>query len=150
MGLKLKALERNSNVPDSVKDRIFEKKKQQILDSYAKEDDNEIVRSIRLSNLGIPIKRMLIEERVNKNNIFVLLSEYFISKDTIDLTLEVKKDLIRDILNAHDNNKLFTGKFDVLSEDVIESMYASNEDLFRERISKLNEDELYDVPYDYC
>lgn len=138
------ALEKNSNVPDSVKERIFEKKKQQILESYAKEDDTEIVRSIRLSSLGIPIKRMLIEERINKNNIFVLLSEYFIDKATIDLTLEIKKDLIRDILSAHDNDKLFTGKFDVLSKDVVESMYASNEELFRERVSTLTEDELHE------
>ena len=137
------ALEKDSNVPEEIQKRIFEKKKKEILESYAKEDDTEIVRSIRVSSLGTAIKRMLIEERINNSNIFILLSEYFISKDTIDLTLEIKKDLIRDILNAHDNNKLFTGKFDVLSKDVIESMYASNEDLFQERVSKLSEEELY-------
>ena len=137
------ALSRNSHVPDEIQKRIFEKKKKNILEFYAKDDDEEIVRTIRLSSLGIPIKRLLIEERIHINNVFILLSDYFVDQDTVNLTLEIKKELIKEILNAHDNDKLFRGKFDVLANDIIDSMYAANLELFVERVSKLSEDELY-------
>lgn len=138
-----KYLSKDSRVPEEIKEYIFDNNRETIIKYYAKEDDNEIVKSIRLSSLGTQIKRLLIEQRVNDNNVFELLNEYFIDKETVDLTLELKKDIIVKILLSHDNDKLFKGKFGSLKEDVVESLLVSNQDLLRERITLLSEDDLY-------
>ena len=136
-------LSKDSRVPEEIKEYIFDNNRETIIKYYAKEDDNEIVKSIRQSSLGTQIKRLLIEQRVNDNNVFELLNEYFIDKETVDLTLELKKDIIVKILLSHDNDKLFKGKFGSLKEDVVESLLVSNQDLLRERITLLSEDDLY-------
>ena len=139
----VKHTKRDSYVPDEIKERIFETRKKDILNYYVKEDDDEIVSSIRTSGLYLPIKKMLITERININNIFKLLGYYYIDKETIDLTIELKKDILVQIFLAHDNNKLFKGKFDVLKDEVIERLLNANEDLLRDRVNGLEEDELY-------
>ena len=139
----IKHTKRDSFVPDEIKEKIFEIRKKDILDYYVKEDDDEIVSSIRTSGLYLPIKKMLITERININNVFKLLSYYYIDKETIDLTIELKKDILIQIFLAHDNNKLFKGKFDVLKDEVVERLLNANEDLLRDRVNKLEEDELY-------
>ena len=119
------------------------KKQKIILEHYAKEDDKEIVRTIRYGSLDYVLKKLLIQERINIHNIFQLLGELYIDKGTVDLVVELKKDILTQILLAHDNDKLFKGKFDVLSRDVIESIYAGNEETLKQRVDLLSEDELY-------
>ena len=139
----IKILKTDCNVPQDIKDKVFEKKQKIILEHYAKEDDKEIVRTIRYGSLDYVLKKLLIQERINIHNIFVLLGELYIDKGTVDLVVELKKDILTQILLAHDNDKLFKGKFDVLSRDVIESIYAGNEETLKQRVDLLSEDELY-------
>lgn len=139
----LKYINKDSFVPEDIKKRIFEKKKQEILDYYTKEDEDEITRTIRSSNLSSDVKRLLIEHRINMNNIFKLLSDYFVDKESVELTLELKKDLLAEILLSQNDDKLFQGKFDVLSSDTVENIYASNEDTLKKRVIRLSEDDLY-------
>ena len=136
-------LKKDNHLPESIEKRIFDKKKDAILEYYAKEDDDEIVSSIRGYNLATPIKRMLIEHRININNIFKLLGDYYVDRESVEITLELKKDILAQILLAHDNDKIFRGKFDVLTKDVTESLLASNQDVLKTRIDLLTLDELY-------
>lgn len=133
----------DSFVPDEIKERIINTRKNDILKYYADDKEENILSTIRLSNLNLTIRKMLITEKVNINNIFNLLSYCFIDKETIDLVVELKKDVLIKIFSSYDNKKLFRGKFEVLKEDVVEEILNGSEDFLRERVHKLEEDELY-------
>jgi len=133
---------KDSSIPEKIKERIFEKRKDIILKYYAGDSDSQIIRTIRYSGVGLSIKKLLIEERINTNNIFELLREPYIDQETIDLALEMKKDIIIEILKQYDTDKLFKGKFNIDRDDVVDCILSSNEDLLNERINSLTEEEL--------
>ncbi len=133
----------DSFVPDEIKERIINLRKKDILKHYANDKDDDILSAIRLNNLNLTIRKLLITERVNINNIFNLLSYYFIDKGTIDLVVELKKDVLIQIFSSYDNKKLFRGKFEVLKDDVVEEILNGSQDFLRERLNKLEVDELY-------
>ena len=52
----IKILKTDCNVPQDIKDKVFEKKQKIILEHYSKEDDKEIVRTIRYGSLDYVLK----------------------------------------------------------------------------------------------
>lgn len=137
------ALKINSYVPEEIQHKIFEKRKKDILEYYNVETSRQLIRTINLSDLGPLIKRMIIEEKINKNNIFDLLGDYYIKQDTTKLVLELKNNIIKEKLKTIDINDLFKGKIDNLSKDTVETILKNNEDILLEKISTLTEEELY-------
>ncbi len=136
-------LKKDSHVPEVVQELVFVICSDKILEYYEKEDDKEIIRSIRYGSLGFRLKRFLIEERINKDNVFMLLGEIFLDEETLRFTLELKKDLIKDYLLGLSNDNLFKFKDKRFNTEIVESMMESNQELIKDRLDQLSEEELY-------
>ncbi len=138
------SLKTDAHVPEHIQDEIFNLAKDRLLKELESEDDKEILRTIRYTRWIPKVKRFLIKERVNKDNILDLLTDYLLDIDTFEVVLEEKKDLIKDYLFNFETNKLFTFESSVLKEEIVKGMLESAQDLLMERVKVLNTDEMLD------
>ncbi len=138
------ALNYNSALPETIQDLVYIHTKDKIVEHLKKEDGIEILRTIRFSGFIPKMKRYLIQKRIDIDNIFELLHDYYIDQETLTMVLEEKNELIVDYLNEFELDKLFKFQSKKFSKDVISKMLGSCDKLLKEKISTLSQEELFE------
>ena len=131
-----------SVVPQEIQDLILERCKDKILEDAGKNGDADLISTIRYQSLSLPVRRLLIKEKINESNVFLLLGEKYLDNETLMLTLELKKDIIRECLKKYDAEELFKLKMKGITKENAGKILEDNQDLVREKVKLIDKDEL--------
>lgn len=135
---------RNSFVPKVIQEQILEVRKEDILLYFSKMDEDELLFYLNSKDLNLSVKKMLIVDKINTSNIFKLLDSYLIEQEIIDLVIELKKDVLKQIFSTYKNNELFKAIYCERKNEVIEQLIIACDDLLQNRVNELEENELND------
>lgn len=138
-------LRHDSKLPLSIQKRILEAHKSSYLDKIRKYTEDEVIKELKYCHGSHILNILIVQERINENNIFKLLKEDYLRDNIIDLILTEKKDLIRKYLEEVEDKKIFNFKLKdtKLPKYLRERIIEENKDIIKEKINKLEEDDLY-------
>jgi hypothetical protein len=91
-------LAKSSHLPDSVKEKIFEVHKSGYENKFLSLREDEVFNTIKYAGYDALLNKLLIELRINRYNIFELLSQYRLDESIIEMVFSSKEDVLKDII----------------------------------------------------
>ncbi len=144
LGFEMWYLSNKASLPNSVKKRIFELRKDLFIERIKERTDSEIMSDLKYSSRTYsPLKELTIQMRVNESNIHELLSYEYLDEETLDLIIKNKNDILRPFLETIPFTKLIKLDINEFSWKAKEKILELNNDYVKENISSLTEEELY-------
>lgn len=124
-----KILCNDSNIPFEIQKKILDIKKPQIINYYC---GKEMASILLFSNNSIVLNEFLIENLLTEKNIFNILDSCVFSENIFNMIINIKKDLIEQIIKRMDIRKLLKFYDNELSEDTISKLIC----IFKDTIAK--------------
>lgn len=144
LGFELWYLSKSSSLPESIKTKIIELKKDLFIEKIKERTEEEVLSDLKYSSkTHIKMKELLVDMRVNENNIYKLLSYEYIDDDVLELILKNKMDIIKPYLDTIPFDKLIKEDIENFSWKAKEKLLQINSSYLKECINNLHENELY-------
>ena len=100
-------LKHDSKLPLSIQKRILEVHKDSYMDKINSYSEQEVIKELKYCHASYILNVLIVQERINENNIFTLLKEDYLKDSIVDLVLSEKKDIIRKYLEEVESKKIF-------------------------------------------
>lgn len=136
-------LSKKSNLPVEVKEKIFEVHKSGFINKFQNYNEDEIINTIKFGSQGFLLKKLLIELRINRYNIFELLSQYNLSEEIIDIVFSTKVDVLKDIVKRKTLDDLTKLNDVSLSENLKNRIIDACKDVVLSKINSVDKDVIY-------
>lgn len=134
-------LRENSGLPISIQERILNENKSQILNNINKYTELELYGILSYGSECILLKKLIIEQRINEDNIINVLNRCFYNSDMVELIINQKKEIIKNYLYNLNITELITlSKLD--DKAVANKLIDYNRDLVIELLNKRDKNEL--------
>ncbi len=134
----------DSFLPKDILNKIYEKRKDDFNLEIDKMNEEDVFNKIAYGFSSFDAKIILINRRINQDNVFKLLKRCKYQTQIIDFILKLKKEMILNTLKNLDNDELFT-LFDFdLDIFIKERVLEQNINLLFERIRTCDSERLYE------
>lgn len=130
-----------SLLPEEIKEKIYDVHKDGFIKKIKDLPSESVFNEIRYGSYDLLLKRLLIDLRINEDNIFKLLE---IADDVIgDIVFELKGNLIKDYIAGLELDKCLSLEGSIVPLKFREKVLDFSKDILIEKISKLEKSELY-------
>ena len=136
-------LSENSCLPKEIQEKIFDVHKSGFVKKYEDYRDDEIISTIKYGRQGLLLKKLLIELRINRYNIFELLSQYHLNDNIIDIVFSTKVDELKDIIKRRTLDDLTKLNDTKLSDDIKNRIIDVSKDEVLNKIRSVDREVIY-------
>ena len=136
----------DSNLPHKIQLQIINQRKDEFIKDILSKTDEDIIRELKYYRNIPAVTELMIELRVNENNLIEILSDSYVKESIIDLLIEKKNNLVLSYLEKQWPHNLFQlkGKPN-LSTYAKNKIIDKNKDFFLNKISTLTTEEKYEL-----
>lgn len=140
----------DSHLPQKIQLQIIKQRKDDFVKAILAETDEDIIKSLKYNHTIPAVTELIIELRVNENNLIEILSDNYSKENIVDLLIEKKNDLIIQYLEKQSPHNLFQLKGKPhLSNFAKNKIIDKNKDFFLNKINTLTTDEKYELLNSY-
>ena len=141
--IKLYYLTKDSNLPISVQEKIFELTKQLFIDEIEKYTETELIETIIYGTTSNSIKKIMIEKGINKINIFNFLYQLEHHLEVAKMTIDLKKEILQSKLKELDVKDIFNLNNIKASEEIKNLIIQSNKEIVLEKLKNLKKEDIF-------
>lgn len=134
-------LKKEATIPKVVVNKIFEKHKEELIADILKREESDMLTDITYGGYIMEYRKLIIDHRVNKDNINSLLSGYR-TEEFLDYVLETKNQIFRDIIEPLEFKDIIKLKIGRIPEEIVNTIIDKNKDIVIPKIATIPEDEL--------
>ena len=140
----------DSHLPQRIQLQIVRQRRDDFVKAILAQTDDEIIKSLKYNHTIPAVTELIIELRVNENNLLEILSDNYSKEGIVDLLIEKKNDLILQFLEKQSINNLFQLKGKPhISDFAKNKIIDKNKDFFLSKINTLSTDEKYELLNSY-
>ena len=140
----------DSALPQRIQLQIVRQRRDDFVKAILAETDDEIIKSLKYNHTIPAVTELIIELRVNENNLLEILSDNYSKEGIVDLLIEKKNDLILQFLEKQSINNLFQLKGKPhISDFAKNKIIDKNKDFFLSKINTLSTDEKHELLNSY-
>lgn len=144
-GVKLYYLNRDGHLPLSIQNRMFELTKHLFKEEMQSYNQKELIEAILYGTSSNILKKYLIEEGINIDNIFYFLEKLDYHFDLASFTITLKKDIIADFLNKLPSEKIFTLFENRINAKIRNLIIEQNKDIVSKKLDDYDDKELIET-----
>ena len=134
-------IKKDATIPRVIVDRVFTTHKDALIKDIKEREESHIITDITYGGYIMEYRKLLIDHRINKDNINELLSSYG-TEEILDYVLETKNDIFRDLITPLEFKEVMRLKIGRIPEEIINTIIDKNKDLVIPKIASIEEDEL--------
>ncbi|MBE6151590.1 MAG: metallophosphoesterase [Firmicutes bacterium] len=137
-------LRTDSNMPLSIQEKMFNLHKESFLKEINEYSEEELLKNLRYYNEHHLVNELMIDIRINKNNIFELLDNDYLKEDLVTYLLKTKKDIFIEYINNHELKDIFRLNNRKIPSYIRNRIIDENKDLILEKIKDFDKETLYE------
>ena len=137
-------LNERAHLPDSIKRRIFDVCKDEFVKKFMDYSQRDVINKIRYGGYDDLLRGLLVELRVDQENIVELLEDKYIGDHIIDTIFEKKGYIFEEMLLDRELDELLTLSGYNFSEIIKNRILDLSKDLVGRRLSDIDKDTLYE------
>ena len=136
----------DSHLPNKIQQQMINQRRNDFVKDILSKTDDDIIKELKYNRNVPAVTELIIELRVNENNLIEVLSDKYAKESIVDILIEKKNDLILNFLERQWPFNLFQLKGrPSLSDYAKNKIIDKNKDFFLSKINTLNTEEKYEL-----